>query len=555
ASSPFLLTRVKLENMLMSAGVFRCFVSAMIRSGYCVDCAIEGCEVEQEEKLTQLHPEMKDQTTLKVVKQTASTDYKIVTIRYVTMSAGTFRLLSCTVMQLGNSGRFELYHCKIEHEEDAEIDNQPALHVVTPQDAELDYKTVIKLEVVSMSTGTFRCLVRTVIQSGHSGECNLFDCTIEPEKDVRPVQEEMKSQDALQAMTPQNADLDYETVISLEDVTMSAGTFMCLVNTVIQSGHSGECNLLACIIQPEEDLRPVHAEIENQHDLQVGDAQNAGPDYVSVVKLTGVTMPAEVFTHLVSMLLQSGHSGDYELFECTTGPEEDYGQLQTEMVNQAAFRLTQQPVSLDYTTEINFSNMTLPARWFRYIVNMVVRSGHDVSCEFVICDIEPEENQPAYQLVSTSTDYTTSIAFQNMSISAGAFRRLVSMITQSGHSMEYEFNECTIEEEEDMSQLMDEMGNQPILDQLPTAPDYAKRIKILFTTISASVVNYLINMVQTSKHDVKCMLLDCIIEPEEDVRQLLMEMEDNSAIEVYRWVEDRRPVSSNKEREVTVKSL
>ncbi|XP_052812938.1 uncharacterized protein LOC128240350 isoform X2 [Mya arenaria] len=52
-------------------------------------------------------------------------------------------------------------------------------------------------------------------------------------------------------------------------MTMSAEAFRRLVTTVIQSGHSVECRLLGCTIEPNEDVRQLKVEMENLPALKI----------------------------------------------------------------------------------------------------------------------------------------------------------------------------------------------------------------------------------------------------------------------------------------------
>ncbi|XP_052797932.1 uncharacterized protein LOC128229999 [Mya arenaria] len=547
--SPFVLARVQLKNMLIPASLFRRLVKTVIQSGHEVNCTLEDCELEHEEDLTQLQAEMENQPAIQMVapKPNSACFKKVFDLSISAMSERTFRCLVSMMIESRHSGRCNLRNCTITPKEDVrnvpeETENQATIQMVASQTASPDYLTFIYLNDVAMSERTFRCIVSMMVESRHSGKCTLRNCTLTPEEDVRNVLVETENQATIHMVASQTALPDYKTHFRLFNVAMSAGTFRCLVSMTLRPRHFVECKLFKCTIKAEEDVRPMQEEMENQHALQAVAPQKTEPCYETFIKSHCVTMPAKVVRNLVSMLIQSGHAGRHEIHYCKIEPEEDYDQLQTEMENRAAFWLTQQPVANDYATVIYLFDVKLSESMFRYIVNMVVWSGHNVDCAFAYCKIEPRDNQPVYQLVSTSTDYTTRITFRNMYIPECSFRHLVSMNIQSGHFLDCEFIECAtflVEEEKDVSQLMDEMENEPVLqvfDELPTAPDYVKCIKILFSTLSASVVNCLNNMVRTSKHHVDWKLLDCIIEPREDVRQLLMEMEDNSAIKVSSYI-------------------
>ncbi|WAQ94730.1 hypothetical protein MAR_007201, partial [Mya arenaria] len=428
-----------------------------------------------------------------------------VQLKNMLIPASLFRRLVKTVIQSGHEVNCTLEDCELEHEEDltqlqAEMENQPAIQMVAPKPNSACFKKVFDLSISAMSERTFRCLVSMMIESRHSGRCNLRNCTITPKEDVRNVPEETENQATIQMVASQTASPDYLTFIYLNDVAMSERTFRCIVSMMVESRHSGKCTLRNCTLTPEEDVRNVLVETENQATIHMA--------------------------------------------------EEDVRPMQEEMENQHALQaVAPQKTEPCYETFIKSHCVTMPAKVVRNLVSMLIQSGHAGRHEIHYCKIEPEEDYDQLQ-----TEMENRAAF---------------WLTQQPVANDYATKACSVEEEKDVSQLMDEMENEPVLqvfDELPTAPDYVKCIKILFSTLSASVVNCLNNMVRTSKHHVDWKLLDCIIEPREDVRQLLMEMEDNSAIKVssyigengkwnitlnenvYRWAEDRRPVSSNKEK-------
>ncbi|WAR31099.1 hypothetical protein MAR_033641 [Mya arenaria] len=298
-----------------------------------------------------------------------------------------------------------------------------------------------------MSAGEFRRLVSIVIQSGHSVNCMLSTCTIEPEEEVKQLQVEMETHPALQMVALQAASADYTTQITLRDTTMSAGVFRHLVSIVIQSGHSVNCKLWGCTIEPEEEVRQLQVELENQPALQMVALQPVSADHTTHLTLLDTTVSTGVFRCLVSIVIQAGHSVNCMIFECTIKPEED--------------------------------DMTMSAGVFKRLVSIVIQSGHSVNCQLLSCTIKPEEenrqlkvemeNQPALQMVAlqhVSADHTTHLTLQDTTMSTGVFRCLVSIVIQSGHSVNCMLFECTIKPEEDVKQLQVEMENHPAVKLL-----------------------------------------------------------------------------------------
>ncbi|XP_052790895.1 uncharacterized protein LOC128224849 isoform X2 [Mya arenaria] len=341
-------------------------------------------------------------------------------------------------------------------------------------DGPLSTLTNVKLGNMIISEGTFRRLVSIVIHSGHSVHCTLNDCTIEPEEDVRQLQLEMENQSALQMVALQPVSADYTTHITIEVTTMSAGTFRRLISIVIQSGHSVNCELESCILEPDEDVRQLQVEMENQSALQMVALQPVSADYTTHITIIETIMSAGTFRRLVSIVIQSGHSVNCKLGGCEIEPDEDVRQLQVEMENQSALQMVAlQPVSADYTTHITINGTTMSAGTFRRLVSIVIQSGHSVNCKLGGCEIEPDEdvrqlqvemeNQSALQMVAlqpVSADYTTHITINGTTMSAGTFRRFVSIVIQSGHSVNCKLERCRIKPEEDVRQLLVEMMNQ-----------------------------------------------------------------------------------------------
>ncbi|WAR30749.1 hypothetical protein MAR_033291 [Mya arenaria] len=243
------------------------------------------------------------------------------------------------------------------------MENQSALQMVALQPVSADYTTHITIEVTTMSAGTFRRLISIVIQSGHSVNCELESCILEPDEDVRQLQVEMENQSALQMVALQ------------------------------PSGHSVNCKLGGCEIEPDEDVRQLQVEMENQSALQMVALQPVSADYTTHITINGTTMSAGTFRRLVSIVIQSGHSVNCKLGGCEIEPDEDVRQLQVEMENQSALQMVAlQPVSADYTTHITINGTTMSAGTFRRFVSIVIQSGHSVNCKLERCRIKPEED-------------------------------------------------------------------------------------------------------------------------------------------------------------------
>ncbi|WAR13870.1 hypothetical protein MAR_003975, partial [Mya arenaria] len=220
-------------------------------------------------------------------------------------------------------------------------------------DERLSILTDVTLENMTMSAGVFRRLVSILIQSGHSVNCELSTCTIEPEENVTQLQVEMENQPAFQMDALHPVLAAYTTNIRLDCMLMSAGAFISLVSIVMQSGHSVNCTLSYCTIEPEENVRQLQVEMENQPAHQMVALKPVSAAYTThftfntVIMSAGVfrclvsivIQSAGVFRRLVSIVIQSDNSVICELSTCTIDPEEDVRQLQVEMENLPAVKL------------------------------------------------------------------------------------------------------------------------------------------------------------------------------------------------------------------------
>ncbi|WAQ93907.1 hypothetical protein MAR_006378 [Mya arenaria] len=242
-----------------------------------------------------------------------------------------------------------------------------------------------------------------------------------------------------------------------------------------ESRHSVKCELSECKI--EDDLAQLQVEMENKATLQRMDPRPISTDYTIYITLSSMTMAEAVFRRVVSMVIQSRHSVEFEFSKCKIEPEEDVTKFQVEMENQVALqRMDPRPVSTDYTIDFTLSFITMSATVFRHFVTMVIQSGHFVKCKFLACAIEPErnetqlqveiENQAALQRMNprpVSTDYTIDIKLFHTTMSAAAFRRFVSLVKQSRHSVKCELERCRITPKQDVRNLIVEMKSQAAL--------------------------------------------------------------------------------------------
>ncbi|WAQ93891.1 hypothetical protein MAR_006362, partial [Mya arenaria] len=213
--------------------------------------------------------------------------------------------------------------------------------------------------------------------------------------------------------------------------------------------------------------------------------------------------------------------------------------------------------TLSILTYVTLDNIIISETSFRRFVCMMIQSRHSVKCELSNCKIEPEEdltqlqvemeNQATLQRMDprpVSTEYTIGIRLYSMTMPAAVFRRFVSMVIQSRHSVRCDLWASKIEPEEDLTQLQVEMENQATLQRMdpqPVSTDYTIYITLFFTTMSAAVFRSFVSMVIKSRHSVECDLRAFTIEPEEDLTQLQVEMENKAALQRM----DPRPVSTD----------
>ncbi|XP_052796392.1 uncharacterized protein LOC128228885 [Mya arenaria] len=416
-------------------------------------------------------------------------------------------------------------------------------------DGPLSNLTHVSLKNIVMSAGMLRRFLSMVIQTRHSVVYTLYDFTIDSEDDVGQMEMETENQPGLQMVGPLHAPPDYKTKIILVQTTVSAGMFTRLVRMVIQARHSVNCKLIYFTIESEEDVRQMEVETDDQPGLQMVGPLPAPPDYTTKFTFYNITMSAGMFKCFVSMVIQTRHSVNCTLGDCTIESEEDVRQMAVEMENQFGLQMVGPlPASFDYTTEITLKLTTVSAGMFKRLVRMVIQARHSVICTLDHCIIESEEdvrqmevkmeNQPGIQMMAPmpgSPDYTTNITLSNARMSAGMFKRLVSMVVQARHSMICTLDHCIIESEEDVRQMAVEMENQSglqMVDPLPAPPDFRTNIKLKWTTLSAGMFRLFVSMVVQARHSVNCTLAYCTIESEEDVRQIGLEMENQPGLQM-----------------------
>ncbi|XP_052790914.1 uncharacterized protein LOC128224840 [Mya arenaria] len=333
---------------------------------------------------------------------------------------------------------------------------------------------------------------------------------------------------------------------------------MGLASSDVVNLHMLSLRTLGVSFQTQTRARRLMAAFPTQSDDTVSSNLGGTLSILTYVTLDNIIISATSFRRFVSMMIQSRHSVKCKLSECKIEPEEDVTQLQVEMENQATLqRMDPRPVSTVYAIYITLSCITMTDAVFRRFVSMMIQSRHSVKCKLSECKIEPEEdltqlqvemeNQATLQRMDpqpVSTDYTIDITLYHTTMSAAVFRRFVSLVIQSRHSVNWNLSECKIEPEEDLTQLQVEMENQATLQRMdprPVSIDYTIDITLYHTTMSAAVFRHVVSMVIQSRHSVRCEVSLCKIEPEEDVTQLQVEMENKAALQMM----DPRPVSTD----------
>ncbi|XP_052780856.1 uncharacterized protein LOC128217629 isoform X2 [Mya arenaria] len=547
------LTDVHLRNILMSAGKFRRLVWMVIQSGHYVDCVVDLCTIEPEEDLRQLEVE-KEPNRQMVAPQPASTDgTPQITLNMMSMSAGEFRHLVWMVIHAKHSVNLVIDECTIEPEMEVihlEVDNenQSALKMMALQAAQTEYNTHITLYKITISAVEFRHLVRMVIQPGHSVNCELDHCTIKLGEEVKHLEVENENQPALQMVAFQNASTDYTTHITLNQISMAAVEFRHVVWMVKHAGHSVECVLDNCTIETEVDVR--QQRVENEPARQMVAPQPSSTNYLTYIKINEGTMSAETFRNLI-MVIQSGYSVNCMFSKCTIRPWENVRRLQLQMENPPAFQMaTPQPVSPGYTKRIiALHSVTMSARVFRHLVSMVIHWKQSVDLNLSYCTIEPEGNVSQHQAAleklenllavkmgaaqPVSTDYTTRIIFESISISPGVFGRLVTLMMNSGHSVKCNINDCMItKHSENEMQLQGQMENQPelhMVDQQPDVTDYAKHIALNEVRMQSETFRYFLSLVIKSHYLIEC---ESILDQSLQFKQLMVDIRNRPAVEM-----------------------
>ncbi|XP_052785919.1 uncharacterized protein LOC128221360 [Mya arenaria] len=131
--------------------------------------------------------------------------------------------------------------------------------------------------------------------------------------------------------------------------------------------------------------------------------------------------------------------------------------------------------------------------------------------------------------------YLTEVILGNILMSAGVFRRIISMAIQSGDYVSYDLENCTIEPEEDEMQQEVDIENRPAFQieaPDPFSTDDHPYITLERMTMSAGELRRLISMVIHSGLALHCEIVYCTITPEEDERQLTMDIKTQPALQM-----------------------
>ncbi|WAQ94505.1 hypothetical protein MAR_006976, partial [Mya arenaria] len=131
---------------------------------------------------------------------------------------------------------------------------------------------------------------------------------------------------------------------------------------------------------------------------------------------------------------------------------------------------------------------------------------------------------------SASSGYVPIISLEKMTVSADVFMRLVLVVFQSGHDLNFWFTECTIEG--DIRELHEDVSNQAALQgeaSQSASSGYVTFFNLEKVTVSADVFMRLVLVVSQSGREVNFTLTECTIEG--DIRELHEKVGDQTALQ------------------------
>ncbi|XP_052787556.1 uncharacterized protein LOC128222544 isoform X1 [Mya arenaria] len=294
----------------------------------------------------------------------------------------------------------------------------------------------------------------------------------------------------------------------LEKIHMSEEQFIRLSQSFIKAGGTS-LQLWDCSIEPE---------YQNECEQQV-----VSSECTTRILLGFVTITVEGFIRLIDYVTRCGHSVDFHLGSTTLESNPAVEQPSLPM-------LVAQPISADYTTELELSLIKMSTEQMCQIVGRINQLDHSVTLTLEVCTVKSDEYNPLrHQMVpppNTSLNYTKHIKIKHMDISETLCLYVASSAIYFGYTCE--ISACFI--------LPSEVPHADNLHFPQMAaihsPGHTAKLRFYIVSIPQHVVERLASQAAISGHLVECVLDKCEVGPPPDVWSLKEKIKEDAAIQI-----------------------
>ncbi|XP_052786573.1 uncharacterized protein LOC128221926 isoform X2 [Mya arenaria] len=307
--------------------------------------------------------------------------------------------------------------------------------------------------------------------------------------------------------------------VCLENVRMPEEQFIRLLQSCIHvDAESSTCELVTCFVEPDENVEQLQAVFEQQV---------TPSNCATSIQLVRVDITAKALIRLVDIVTRCGHPVKCELHSLKLRSNQAVEQPNIPIV-------VPQPISADYTSELNFFNIQMSTEQICQIVGIISHLNHSVTLRIHACsEILNENNYLMNQMVPpqyASLTCAKYINVQGMDISENTFWYIVSSVIQFG--LDCGLFRCTVLP-----------NGVPHADKLhflqvgnPHLPAHTAKIRLNIVSIPQDVVQCLACLAVESEHLVECKLNTCEIPFLSDDRPLKEKMDDYASLMIQEFV-------------------
>ncbi|XP_052786906.1 uncharacterized protein LOC128222100 [Mya arenaria] len=294
---------------------------------------------------------------------------------------------------------------------------------------------------------------------------------------------------------------------------MSEEQFRRLLQSFIKAGGTS-LRLWLCSIEPEDDV----PQLQNECEQQI-----VSSECTTRITLGFVTITVEGFIRLIDYVTRCGQSVKCYLHHTTLKSNSAAEQPVLPMLGP-------QPISADYTTELELSRIKMSTEQMCQIIGRMNQLNHSVTLRLFGCtEISDEYNPLRNKMVpppNTSLNYTKHITIEFMAISETLCLYVASSAIYYGYTCE--ISRCDI-----LPSEVPHAGNLHF-PQMAAIHSPAQTAKLRFheASILQHVVERLAHQAAVSAHLVECVLDTCSVWPPPDVWSLKEKMEEDPAIQI-----------------------